>query len=1426
MENGTRISFFKYKFNYVRILLILLIQVKVFFSKYFDTINTETLNSQAFFIDITDYDNIFPIITSDKKIYTGIPPIERNTTSSKITKYSAAATYDNNTILIACTEDYLLSKIDIDSGEETPLVKYEDKNVIMPNFTCSISIYGDYVYIGMSHKIVPYYKIKIENDYTEIINSDIIGTNNLSFDSSDNISDILTDKNNEEDRYDIIYDYNYTYLESCAIKIKLKNFGEFGNFGEKNELKKDPDFDILIYNFYYPSIDQSLMSIPNPISCEIDSSHERLVCGYVSYFNKSYLANIAVMNENFYGLDEEKMLINSTKMIYLKLQKKDNKIIYLTPQKSFIINLQNNRYRLNITTSKPGNFESFGSSENSFFYNHNFLFFASDNSITIKKSEIDNYFAASQNNIQKLIGYYKEKDDILLCLYENGLQIKYLTIQNASILYQHKFEKKVLNLTSNTTKVYNLSELVTQPSDYYFLSNHSLVYYISTSIKEKSYDFYYFDEENQTLTFGPSLNDWVTFTFYIKGRSGGISCGFYSDKAKLSVKTCKFKCGSCFESFDYCDNGTCKANFSLLSTEPGKEEECFPIDQNYPNYLYNRTTNKFEKCFYTCKFCSYYDKLSNKSEQNCKVCEDGYLRSYTFLGNCYAINSTQNGSNYLKIVNNIDDEEFEVVESCPESKKYKIHDTGECVKSCLKPSTFYYYTYFKNNSFDIEKQEESSMGLLYPLNSENIPRYLFNGVCYSSCPSLTHSDTKNNVCKCTYGWHYNSTINKTICYDHKDYCLSLEYYYHTDTKECVIGDCKEGYLKMNFECYKDKCPKDTIQISSNRCESTKKYCFINETSYKTNCSYIKYVGYNFKYNDTKTYLKFCNESIEYFNVTTYLYKNICHEYCPEETTKNDTNGRCSCNYYIYYVNDERSDYECLKETEKCTDKNRYNISEEEECVDTKKKCYNRDYFVFNYDCLTECPNNTEGIETTDEKNCLCKYDYYNKSNFLTCFDEGVTCENESYPIKMSKKNNSNECFKTRNECINRGFKFFNNICYKSCSETPVNTTEKNKDGMCRCIYYYYNDTNILDCFNEGETCDAHSYNYTNIDTNECFTSLEACKKRNLKIFNNSCYNNCPANTKAKSGDSSCICRYYFYKENDDILNCFPSGKNCTTEGYQYTNPETKECFTTEDECIERGYKIFNKECYTNCPSNTQVKSNIHKCECSSYYTKDENNMFTCFSSESDCRSKNYYFNRDTKQCFISEENCFNNNKKVFGRQCLDNCPANSEIKGKQNNCECSYNFFNDNGILNCFNIGETCENKSYLISSDDASSKECFLSIDDCIKKGYLYFFDKTCFKTDCPEDKKKLKMIDNSIKNEIIKDLHLNDTIANNLCICDTDNKYHSWLLIENSGTYSQKCQLSCPPDYNIETTTKKCHYLCDPKVDFVFNNNCYKND
>ena len=322
MKNGKWHSILVYNINKFRYFFFILIQIKLLFSQYFESFNSSTLNSHASFIDITDYDNIFPIITSDKKIYTNIPPIERNVTSSKISKYSAAATYNEDTILIACTEDYLLSKIDIDSGEETPLVSYIDINSTIPSSICSISRYDDFVYIGMSHKIVPFTKIKKDNN----LNSDIIGTNNLSLDSIGNISDIFIEKNNEDDNYDIIYDYSNVYMENSVIKIKVKK-------AEENKLIRDLDFSILNYTFEYKSKNQTILDLPNPLSCEIITFYNRLLCGYVKNVNNSYLSYIVVMNSNFNGIDEEKSIYNSTSLLYLKLQKKDENSLYFFTKK-------------------------------------------------------------------------------------------------------------------------------------------------------------------------------------------------------------------------------------------------------------------------------------------------------------------------------------------------------------------------------------------------------------------------------------------------------------------------------------------------------------------------------------------------------------------------------------------------------------------------------------------------------------------------------------------------------------------------------------------------------------------------------------------------------------------------------------------------------------------------------------------------------------------------------------------------------------------------------------------------------------------------------------------------------------------------------------------------------------------------------------
>ena len=44
------------------------IQIKLAFSKYFDSFQQETISENASIIDITDYNDIYPLITTDKQI--------------------------------------------------------------------------------------------------------------------------------------------------------------------------------------------------------------------------------------------------------------------------------------------------------------------------------------------------------------------------------------------------------------------------------------------------------------------------------------------------------------------------------------------------------------------------------------------------------------------------------------------------------------------------------------------------------------------------------------------------------------------------------------------------------------------------------------------------------------------------------------------------------------------------------------------------------------------------------------------------------------------------------------------------------------------------------------------------------------------------------------------------------------------------------------------------------------------------------------------------------------------------------------------------------------------------------------------------------------------------------------------------------------
>ena len=146
-------------------------------------------------------------------------------------------------------------------------------------------------------------------------------------------------------------------------------------------------------------------------------------------------------------------------------------------------------------------------------------------------------------------------------------------------------------------------------------------------------------------------------------------------------------------------------------------------------------------------------------------------------------------------------------------------------------------------------------------------------------------------------------------------------------------------------------------------------------------------------------------------------------------------------------------------------------------------------------------------------------------------------------------------------------KIFNYKCDDDCPENTIYNTE---EGICKCSHKYYYDSthNEYICLGESEECDTKGYNFKELDGNECFNSLNDCKSKGKKIFNNQCYSSCPTNTVEKTGDNQiCICGN-FYTEENGVYNCFDNDKACkeANSEYEYTNIQTKECFKTKNDC--------------------------------------------------------------------------------------------------------------------------------------------------------------------------------------------------------------------------------------------------------------------
>ena len=403
------------------------------------------------------------------------------------------------------------------------------------------------------------------------------------------------------------------------------------------------------------------------------------------------------------------------------------------------------------------------------------------------------------------------------------------------------------------------------------------------------------------------------------------------------------------------------------------------------------------------------------------------------------------------------------------------------------------------------------MDQIYSKVSITPPKYLFNNICYNTCPIYSIPDDENNICVCEFGYHIDSETSETIC--HPDlYCISDDTnyrYFLEDTKECITNGCPTGYFQFNFKCYKDGCPNDSKNSESNPniCISTLNYCYINEF-FENICSETQDEEYIYNFNETLQYLKNCDESEIYTTQSskTYLFNDICYINCPDNTKINNEQNNCICVDYGYYPND--GDIICYQENEKCGDE-KIPVIDLKICLNTIEECYNLNYKSFNNECYsTNCPSNSKEDSTTG-KTCVCSYLFYNNKdeNLLNCFDSSVTeCPTENYEFYNS---DTKECFISMEDCFNKQNNyFFNKNCYKSgCPSGTLLLSEQSAE-----IQNYYK-INLLQNKNEliDKLCICNIINgvWSNYTSDN-------------QLYYQECLSQCPTGYKSESTSKQCI----------------------------------------------------------------------------------------------------------------------------------------------------------------------------------------------------------------------------------------------------------------------------------------------------------------
>ena len=770
--------------NFHLIIIYILLNLKLENCVINDNFATYTLEEEnSDILDVTDNHNLNLIVTTSKKIYTGLPPSLQSETSANLIKYSSVITISETFLLATCLQDSLLTKIKLSDGSSQSLLDYSGIDItpslIVPETICSLSIFENTVFIGYTE--INYYATET-NKTNIIIRIELTNINSVSsgpnLDGNGNIK---------------FFKFPITTIKTNSIRQiscePLKVTGSTSNYRlvcvheTKGYYKKNGQ-NLLEYFVYSTSINADFDNF------EYNMTEYQVTYGY---------AENGELGFRLYKINDTNarcLTKSALPGVYLKM-KNGKPSIY----REYV---SNNIYSFtaDMDLTSYSNAVRF-TAEKVNFMNKNDIY-----SFRINKETSSNFFKLydyKENNIKNLLGYYNQDNDYMICIYQTDNKIKYFILQNNQNIYNIGTKSHSMKIKSYEHIEYDMSDLISGLESLGNLNVEFIVRNLSSSVLQEHYgnNFDNLFMNNNIFIPEKSLKTWYRYNFsFIDHVENDYTRMYYMCYISIIVQTCSsFSCTSCYENANNCDN--CLNSESYALTDDGNE--CYPKNLLIKGYTYEESSNRFKKCYGTCDFCSV--SSTDNYQHHCESCAEGYLYSYGYPGNCYEINDLE--INEEKIVDDIN-EEF-ISSSCTSKQSLT---NGECLNNC--PYTDIYYNFEYN---------EVTGG--YEKTIINSPKYLFNSKCYVDCPSNTISDDSNSVCRCLYAFHINN--GETVCYSDSN-CISDYPYKNLDSNQCY-SSLNECIYFFNNDCY-NICPSGKVALNT-KTEEIKEY-FQNELALDNN----------------------------------------------------------------------------------------------------------------------------------------------------------------------------------------------------------------------------------------------------------------------------------------------------------------------------------------------------------------------------------------------------------------------------------------------------------------------------------------------------------------------------------------------------------------------------------------------------------------